>query len=93
MTYNTYLKEIYNLLLKTIVSNSIKTRYRDNDIALFIHCKIISVYNKVKFFILTESSCVHYLSVHLRPKSLRPSIFELLNELPVCIQDSSVKET
>lgn len=56
-TYKTYLNKIYKLqvnLLKTIVSNKIRDKYKDNDPGLFCHCKVMSVFNKSNMLIILD---------------------------------------
>ncbi|KAJ8712232.1 hypothetical protein PYW07_005074 [Mythimna separata] len=73
-TYHTYLAEIYRLqlrILKVITPKHIKKKFEDSDSDLFKHCCVMSVYNKVEFFTLTEVIRPELLCETTRPKFLR----------------------
>ncbi|KAG7297874.1 hypothetical protein JYU34_018628 [Plutella xylostella] len=56
-TYKTYLDQIELLqirILKQIVPNHVKIKYRDDYAKLFKHCKVIPISKKVKYALLAE---------------------------------------
>ena len=74
-TYKTYLMDIHKLqlrLLKTIVPKNIKTKYKDNYEKLFKYCNVMSILEKVKFLMLTESNKPELLVEKTRPNYMRP---------------------
>ncbi|KAI5646886.1 reverse transcriptase (RNA-dependent DNA polymerase) domain-containing protein [Phthorimaea operculella] len=73
-TNKSCLEDIYDLqirLLKTIVPKHIKNKYKDNYHQLFNHCKIMSVYDKIKLTILTEVNQPDLLNEKERNSRLR----------------------
>lgn len=57
-TYNTYLNSIYKLqlkILKLIVSNGIREKFRHDDTGLFKHCKVLPVQVRFKYNLLKEN--------------------------------------
>lgn len=74
-TYKTYLMQIYKLqlaLLKTIVPNTVKTKYHDDKTGLFKHCRVINVFNRFCLSLLTEEcEIIPSLEKKTRPNNLR----------------------
>lgn len=67
-TYKTYLDRIYNLqyrLLKQIVPNKIKDKFRNNELGLFHYCGILPIHRKVELILLQEQ---YFLNDNLVPK-------------------------
>lgn len=57
-SYNSYLKQIYRLqlkILKNIVSPKINLQCKNNDLALFRHCKILPVQSQFMYSLLKEN--------------------------------------
>lgn len=74
-TYKTYLDNIYKIqlsMVKTIVPNSIRNKYKHDEENLFRYCKIINVHDKFRMMLICdEISNLPYLKNRNRSQKLR----------------------
>lgn len=86
-TFATYLHDIYKLqrkMLKIIVPRYIKKRFENDDRGLFGYCRVINVYDRVKFNLLTEENRPECLVMSRRPQNLRQDCDSKSYILPKC---------
>lgn len=80
-SYKTYLENIHKLqlsILKTITPKNINKQYKDDYTNLFLHCKVINVFDKIKMAIITEE----YNNINTLAKTSRPCHLRALSYLP-----------